>query len=170
MTLPAVEGVHPLTAPLVLVVTFYRFVEALARRRGFNPDTPPYLRKVTETVMSARPTRRRRAACEALDEAAASSRRLASVAAIRAGVKGKRPAAAASPPLTPSRLANEGRAWADVFVGAAVFDGARLHAGAALVVEDGRVAAIVPPDEAPAGERVRARAAGCWRRGSSTCR
>ena len=25
-------------------------LEALARRRGFNPDTPPYLRKVTETV------------------------------------------------------------------------------------------------------------------------
>ena len=42
-----------------------------------------------------------------------------------------------------------------VFAGASVFDGARLHAGAALVVEDGRVAAIVPPDEAPAGERVR---------------
>jgi len=50
VALPAVEAVHPLTAPLVLIVTFYRFVEALSRRRGFNPDTPPYLRKVTETV------------------------------------------------------------------------------------------------------------------------
>ena len=49
-SLPAVAGVHPLTAPLVLVVSFYRFIEALARRRGFNPDTPPHLRKVTETV------------------------------------------------------------------------------------------------------------------------
>ena len=48
--LPSVAGVHPLTAPLVLVVAFYRFIEALARRRGFNPDTPPHLRKVTETV------------------------------------------------------------------------------------------------------------------------
>jgi glucosamine--fructose-6-phosphate aminotransferase (isomerizing) len=48
--LPSVAGVHPLTAPLVLVVSFYRFIEALARRRGFNPDTPPHLRKVTETV------------------------------------------------------------------------------------------------------------------------
>ena len=48
--LASVEGVHPLTAPLVLVVSFYRFIEALARRRGFNPDTPPYLRKVTETL------------------------------------------------------------------------------------------------------------------------
>jgi glucosamine--fructose-6-phosphate aminotransferase (isomerizing) len=42
--------VHPLTAPLVLAVAFYAFVEALARRRGLNPDTPPHLRKVTETV------------------------------------------------------------------------------------------------------------------------
>jgi glucosamine--fructose-6-phosphate aminotransferase (isomerizing) len=50
VALPVVAGVHPLTAPLVLAVSFYRFVEALARRRGFNPDTPPYLRKVTETV------------------------------------------------------------------------------------------------------------------------
>ncbi len=42
-----------------------------------------------------------------------------------------------------------------VFSGAEVFDGTRLHAGAALVVEDGRVAAILPPDEAPAGPRRR---------------
>lgn len=41
-----------------------------------------------------------------------------------------------------------------VFAGAAVFDGARLHEGAALVVEDGRVAAIVPEAAAPAGGRV----------------
>ncbi len=58
----------------------------------------------------------------------------------------------------------------NVFVGASVFDGAALHAQAALVVEDGRVAAIVPPDEAPAGERGCGSTAGCWRRGSSTCR
>lgn len=48
--LPAVTGLHPLVAPLVLAVSFYGFVEALARRRGFDPDTPPHLRKVTETV------------------------------------------------------------------------------------------------------------------------
>jgi glucosamine--fructose-6-phosphate aminotransferase (isomerizing) len=41
---------HPLVAPLVLTVAFYNFVEALAWRRGFDPDTPPHLRKVTETV------------------------------------------------------------------------------------------------------------------------
>jgi N-acetylglucosamine-6-phosphate deacetylase len=42
-----------------------------------------------------------------------------------------------------------------VFEGAAVFDGERLLAGAALVVEAGRVAAIVPAGEAQDGERVR---------------
>ena len=50
VTLPSVDGLHPLVAPLVLAVGFYGFVEALARRRGFDPDTPPHLRKVTETV------------------------------------------------------------------------------------------------------------------------
>lgn len=50
VTLPALAGLHPLVAPLVLGVSFYVFVEALARRRGFDPDTPPHLRKVTETI------------------------------------------------------------------------------------------------------------------------
>ena len=48
--LPSVARVHPLTAPLVLVVAFYRFIEALAQRRGLNPDEPPHLRKVTVTI------------------------------------------------------------------------------------------------------------------------
>lgn len=48
--LPAVTGGHPLTAPLVTVVSFYAFAERLARRRGLNPDTPPNLRKETATV------------------------------------------------------------------------------------------------------------------------
>ena len=48
--LPVVLNLHPLVAPLVMAVTFYAFVEQLARRRGFDPDTPPHLRKVTETV------------------------------------------------------------------------------------------------------------------------
>lgn len=50
VTLPAVQGLHPLVAPLVLVAGFYAFIEALARQRGFDPDTPPHLRKVTETL------------------------------------------------------------------------------------------------------------------------
>ncbi len=48
--LPSVPGLHPLCAPLVLAVTFYAFIEGLARRRGFDPDLPPHLRKVTQTV------------------------------------------------------------------------------------------------------------------------
>jgi glucosamine--fructose-6-phosphate aminotransferase (isomerizing) len=50
VTLPSVRGLHPLCAPLVLAVSFYGFIEALARRRGFDPDVPPNLRKVTQTV------------------------------------------------------------------------------------------------------------------------
>ena len=45
----AVSG-HPLTDALVLIASFYGFVEALSRRRGFDPDKPPHLKKVTETV------------------------------------------------------------------------------------------------------------------------
>jgi glucosamine--fructose-6-phosphate aminotransferase (isomerizing) len=41
---------HPVTDALSLIVTFYAFVEALARHRGFDPDHPPHLKKVTETV------------------------------------------------------------------------------------------------------------------------
>ena len=48
--LPMVGGLHPLVAPLVTIAAFYACVEGLARRRGFDPDTPPHLRKVTETV------------------------------------------------------------------------------------------------------------------------
>ena len=39
--LPSVTGLHPLVAPLVVIVSFYSFIEALARRRGLNPDAPP---------------------------------------------------------------------------------------------------------------------------------
>lgn len=48
--LPVLETVHPLTAPLLQIAAFYRFVEGFALRRGFNPDVPPHLNKVTETV------------------------------------------------------------------------------------------------------------------------
>ena len=48
--LPRPAPLHPLIDPLVPVVSFYAFVEALARRRGLNPDTPAHLRKVTETI------------------------------------------------------------------------------------------------------------------------
>lgn len=48
--LPFATTGHPLTDPLALIVSFYGFVEALSRRRGLNPDVPPALKKVTETV------------------------------------------------------------------------------------------------------------------------
>ena len=44
------KGAHPLTDPLVQVVSFYVFIEALAQRLGRNPDAPPHLKKVTETI------------------------------------------------------------------------------------------------------------------------
>ncbi|SUZ32699.1 Glutamine--fructose-6-phosphate aminotransferase [isomerizing] [Roseibaca ekhonensis] len=48
--LPRAAPLHPLLDPLLSVVSFYVFIEALARRRGLQPDTPRHLRKVTETV------------------------------------------------------------------------------------------------------------------------
>jgi glucosamine--fructose-6-phosphate aminotransferase (isomerizing) len=37
-------------APILLVQSAYRYIGQLAFRRGFNPDFPAHLRKVTETV------------------------------------------------------------------------------------------------------------------------
>lgn len=45
-----IESGHPLTDPLLLIVTFYSFIENLARQRGLNPDIPPNLNKVTRTI------------------------------------------------------------------------------------------------------------------------
>lgn len=48
--LPFATTGHPITDPLALIVSFYGFVEAFSRYRGFNPDLPVALKKVTETV------------------------------------------------------------------------------------------------------------------------
>src|SRR3569623_957969 len=48
--LPHIDTGHPITDGLSLIVSFYGFVEALSRHRGFDPDNPPHLKKVTETV------------------------------------------------------------------------------------------------------------------------
>jgi glucosamine--fructose-6-phosphate aminotransferase (isomerizing) len=40
----------PAIEPLLMLQSFYRMVNALALARGRNPDHPPHLRKVTETV------------------------------------------------------------------------------------------------------------------------
>jgi len=49
LTLPAIRA-HPAIEPLLLIQSFYRFANALALSRGRDPDRPPHLRKVTETV------------------------------------------------------------------------------------------------------------------------
>jgi len=41
---------HPALAPVAAVQAFYRAANALALARGFDPDRPPHLKKVTETV------------------------------------------------------------------------------------------------------------------------
>jgi glucosamine--fructose-6-phosphate aminotransferase (isomerizing) len=48
--LPFISSGHALCDPLLLAISFYAFVENLARIRGFNPDVPQNLKKVTETV------------------------------------------------------------------------------------------------------------------------
>lgn len=48
--LPVPAGMHPATAPLAMIVSFYRLAEGLARRRGHDPDAPRHLRKVTKTT------------------------------------------------------------------------------------------------------------------------
>jgi len=47
--LPTIEAL-PEIAPLLLVQSAYRLIATLAVRRGFDPDHPAHLRKVTETV------------------------------------------------------------------------------------------------------------------------
>ena len=45
-----VPATHPTLAPLAAVQAFYRAANALSLTRGLDPDRPPHLRKVTETV------------------------------------------------------------------------------------------------------------------------
>lgn len=48
LTLPTVAA-HPVLEPILMAQSFYRMVDALAVARGFNPDRPPNLNKITET-------------------------------------------------------------------------------------------------------------------------
>ncbi|MGH8175703.1 MAG: SIS domain-containing protein [Steroidobacter sp.] len=41
---------HPVIEPLLMIQSFYRMASALSIARGFNPDAPPHLNKVTETL------------------------------------------------------------------------------------------------------------------------
>jgi glutamine---fructose-6-phosphate transaminase (isomerizing) len=47
--LPTVEAAAEI-APILLVQSAYRMIVSLAVRRGLDPDHPPHLRKITETV------------------------------------------------------------------------------------------------------------------------
>ena len=48
--LPLPAAPHPACTPLLTVQAFYGAVNALSLARGHNPDVPPHLNKVTETV------------------------------------------------------------------------------------------------------------------------
>ncbi len=48
ISLPAVD-VHPAVAPLLFVQSFYRMLDKVSRARGYDPDRPPWLSKVTQT-------------------------------------------------------------------------------------------------------------------------
>ena len=48
--LPIVPTGQPMCAPILAIQSFYRSVNALAIARGRDPDHPPHLAKVTETV------------------------------------------------------------------------------------------------------------------------
>ena len=48
--LPLPSGVEAIVTPLLAVQSFYRAASAVSLARGYDPDVPPHLRKVTETV------------------------------------------------------------------------------------------------------------------------
>lgn len=48
--LPLAAAPHPLCAALLTVQSFYRAINALALARGRDPDAPPHLSKITETL------------------------------------------------------------------------------------------------------------------------
>ena len=49
LNLPTVSA-DPAIEPLLMLQSFYRMVNQLALARGRDPDRPPHLRKITETV------------------------------------------------------------------------------------------------------------------------
>jgi glutamine---fructose-6-phosphate transaminase (isomerizing) len=49
LALPLPADMHAVTGPIAMVQQFYRLVNALSIARGFDPDHPPLLQKVTET-------------------------------------------------------------------------------------------------------------------------
>lgn len=50
LMLPSDIELSPFATPIALLQSFYPLAEAVARMRGRDPDAPPHLKKVTETV------------------------------------------------------------------------------------------------------------------------
>lgn len=49
VSLPSITA-HPALEPILMAQSYYRMINALSLARGFDPDRPPNLNKVTETV------------------------------------------------------------------------------------------------------------------------
>ena len=49
-TLLPTEAAHPAIEPLLFAQSFYRMANALSLARGADPDRPPHLHKVTQTL------------------------------------------------------------------------------------------------------------------------
>jgi glucosamine--fructose-6-phosphate aminotransferase (isomerizing) len=49
-TLPWIGDGHPICDPVAMLIPAYRAIETAARMRGFDPDNPPHLTKVTRTL------------------------------------------------------------------------------------------------------------------------
>jgi glucosamine--fructose-6-phosphate aminotransferase (isomerizing) len=50
IVLPMEAGLIPEAYPIAAIQSFYRLVNDVALARGRDPDRPPYLRKVTDTL------------------------------------------------------------------------------------------------------------------------
>jgi glucosamine--fructose-6-phosphate aminotransferase (isomerizing) len=49
-SLPWIADDHAVTDPIAMLMPAYAAIEAMTRAKGFDPDHPPFLRKVTSTV------------------------------------------------------------------------------------------------------------------------
>jgi glucosamine--fructose-6-phosphate aminotransferase (isomerizing) len=49
-TLPWIGDGHPVIDPVAMLIPAYRAIEAATRAKGFDPDRPPYLEKITRTL------------------------------------------------------------------------------------------------------------------------
>jgi glutamine---fructose-6-phosphate transaminase (isomerizing) len=49
LPLPVGKNLHPVIAPIAMIQSFYRMINAVSIMRGYDPDNPAMLQKVTET-------------------------------------------------------------------------------------------------------------------------